>query len=114
MQHYVLGVDGMFHPATTDAVSVFEPREGRVLGDDKNVTEKGADAVSHPLHYTQGGVECIDAIRSALGPEGFQEYCRGNVIKYLWRWRHKGGLEDLEKARVYQNWLIESVEGMQK
>lgn len=83
-------------------------------GNNENAPQNGADAVSHPSHYTMGGVECIDAIRAALGQEGFQEYCRGNVIKYLWRWRHKGGLEDLEKARVYQNWLIESVEGMQK
>lgn len=97
-----------------DDMRIFEPSEGRVIGEDKNGPENGADAVSHPPHYTSGSVECIDAIRAALGPVGFQEYCRGNVIKYMWRWRHKGGLEDLEKARVYQNWLIESVEGMQK
>lgn len=93
-----------------DDVTIFEPREGRVLGYDKNGPENGADAVSHPSHYTQGGVECIDAIRAALGPEGFQAYCDGNVIKYLWRWKHKGGLEDLRKAQVYLGWLIESVE----
>ena len=83
-------------------------------GDDKNVPQNVSDCVNHPPHYTQGEIECIDAIRAALGPVGFQDYCRGNVIKYLWRWRQKGGLEDLEKARVYQNWLIESVEGIKK
>lgn len=94
-----------------DDIRIFEPREGRVIGEDKNAPQNGADAVSHPLHYTtQGGVECIDAIRAALGPVGFQEYCRGNVIKYMWRWRHKGGLEDLKKAQVYLNWMIEAVE----
>lgn len=81
-------------------------------GEVKNAPQNGADRVNHPSHYTQGEVECIDAIRAALGPVGFQDYCRGNVIKYLWRWRQKGGLEDLEKSRVYQNWLIQSVEGM--
>ncbi len=93
-----------------DDMRIFEPREGRVLGDDKNVPENGADRVNHPSHYCTGGVECIDAIRAALEQEGFQEYCRGNVIKYLWRWRHKGGLEDLKKANVYLGWLINSVE----
>ena len=106
----VLGVDGMFHPVTTDDVSVFEPREGRVLGDDKNVPEKGADAVSHPSHYTRGGVECIEGIKAALG-EGFVDYCQGNVLKYVWRWKLKGGVEDLRKAQVYLGWMIEAAEG---
>ena len=95
-----------------DDMMIFEPREGRVIGEDKNGPENGADAVSHPSHYTMGGgVECIDAIRAALGPVGFQEYCRGNVIKYMWRWRNKGGVEDLKKAQVYLGWMIEAAEG---
>ena len=68
------------------------------------------DAVNHPDHYTQGGVECIDAIRAALGPDGFQASCAANVIKYVWRYRNKNGLEDLRKAQVYLGWLIESIE----
>lgn len=64
--------------------------------------------VDHPSHYTQGGVECIDALEAALGPEGFNAFCRGNAIKYLWRAEHKGKpLEDLEKARWYINRLID-------
>lgn len=59
------------------------------------------DAVNSPTHYTQGDVECIDAIRSALGKAGFADYCRGNVIKYVWRFRLKGGTEDLRKAEWY-------------
>lgn len=43
------------------------------------------DAVTNPAHYTAGGVECIDAIRAALGDEGFAAYCRGNAMKYTWR-----------------------------
>lgn len=71
--------------------------------------EKGgsASAVEHPAHYTAGDVECIDAIRAALG-DGFADYCLGNVIKYVWRHRMKGGAEDLEKARVYLGWAIEA------
>jgi hypothetical protein len=70
-----------------------------------------SDAVNHPEHYTTGGIECIDAIRSSLGDEDFASYCQGNVMKYIWRHRHKGGVEDLKKARVYLNWMIEAEEG---
>ena len=69
------------------------------------------DAVQHPSHYTQGGIECIDAIRASMNADGFQDYCKGNIIKYIWRWRDKGGVEDLRKASVYLNWLINAAEG---
>lgn len=70
------------------------------------------DNVNSPKHYALDGlnIEAIDVIRSVLGPDKFQGYCRGNVIKYLLRAEHKNGLEDLKKARVYLNWEIESVE----
>lgn len=66
--------------------------------------------VNHPSHYNQGGVECIDAIRAALGKDGFEAFCIGNVIKYLWRYKHKNGLEDLQKAEVYLSWAMEDKE----
>jgi hypothetical protein len=70
-----------------------------------------SDPVSHPPHYTAGKVECIDALEAALGPEGFNGYCRGNAIKYLWRSEHKGNpAQDLEKARWYIDRLISTVE----
>lgn len=60
------------------------------------------DNVNHPAHYTQGGIECIDAIRAATtGLNGFEGYMTGNAIKYLWRWKHKNGSEDLAKAQWY-------------
>ena len=67
-------------------------------------------AVQHPSHYTQGGIECIDAIRASMTADGFCDYCKGNIIKYIWRWRDKGGVEDLKKAQVYLSWLIEAVD----
>lgn len=69
-----------------------------------------SDQVNHPSHYTQGGIECIKCIEASMKPEGFQDYCKGNVIKYIHRWREKGGVQDLRKASVYLNWLIESAE----
>ena len=68
------------------------------------------DNVNHPSHYTVGDIEVIDYIRDKLNPEEFQGYCQGNVLKYVSRWRHKGGVEDLKKAQVYLGWMIESAE----
>lgn len=68
---------------------------------------KAGDSVEHPLHYTQNGIECIEAIKASMTSDGFMDYCKGNVLKYIWRWRDKGGVQDLEKARVYLNWMIE-------
>lgn len=64
-----------------------------------------SDKVNHPPHYNAGGVECIDAIQAALGQAGFEGFCVGNALKYLWRWKHKGGVEDIEKAAWYLNHL---------
>ena len=68
------------------------------------------DHVNHPSHYTQGGIECIKAIEASMTPDGFQDYCKGNVLKYIWRWREKNGVEDLKKAQVYLTWMIDSAE----
>ena len=76
--------------------------------DEKETTK--SDTVIHPSHYTQGGIECIKAIEASMTPEEFQGYCKGNVMKYVWRFREKNGLEDLKKAQVYLGWMIESKE----
>ena len=49
------------------------------------------DLVNHPLHYTDGAIECIDAIAAQLTPEEYRGYLKGNIAKYVWRERHKGG-----------------------
>jgi hypothetical protein len=67
------------------------------------------DMVNSPPHYNQAGVECIDAIRAATD-EGYQYYLQGNIIKYLWRYRYKNGIQDLEKAKWYLNKLIEEID----
>lgn len=64
------------------------------------------DSVNHPDHYTNGSIECIDAIRSALTPEEFRGYLKGNIIKYIWRERLKGQNESLNKAEWYLNYLL--------
>lgn len=57
-------------------------------------------------HYRNGEVECIEAIRSALSEEEFKGFCKGNILKYVWRESHKGGADDLRKAYDYLMWLI--------
>ena len=64
------------------------------------------DSVNHPSHYTNGAIECIDAIESQLTPEEYRGYLKGNIAKYIWRERQKGGTESLEKARWYLDRLI--------
>ena len=59
------------------------------------------DVVNSPTHYNAKGVECIEAIEAQLSPEEFRGYLHGTLAVYLWRWKHKGGLEDLEKAEWY-------------
>ena len=63
------------------------------------------NVVSAPTHYTSGNIECIDAIRSALTEEQFRGYCKGNVLKYTWREKLKGGDEDLKKALQYLEFM---------
>lgn len=68
------------------------------------------DNVNHPDHYTQGKVECIDAIESATtGLVGIEAVYTGQVMKYMWRWKRKNGVEDLRKAQFYLNRLITKV-----
>ena len=65
------------------------------------------DPVNHPSHYTQGHIECIDAIASALGHDAFIEFLRGQVIKYMWRLGRKGdALKDAEKGKWYASRLV--------
>ena len=69
--------------------------------------EDKPDMVNSPAHYNQGSIECIDAIAACLEQnEGFEYYLHGNALKYLWRFRYKGGIEDLEKCEWYLKRLM--------
>lgn len=73
--------------------------------------EPDVDMVNHPSHYTQGGIECIDCIKSAtVGKVGIEAFCVGNAIKYLFRYEEKNGIEDVKKARWYIDRLIRELE----
>lgn len=81
------------------------------MSEQNKQNSKNHDPVNHPSHYCQGGIECIDAIQSAVSRlSGVEAWLTGSVIKYLWRWKMKNGLEDLRKARFYLDRLIKLVD----
>lgn len=67
------------------------------------------DPVNKPMHYNQGGIECIDAIQASMDDKEFAAYCKGNIMKYLWRYENKNKKQDLLKAEWYLRRLINSV-----
>ena len=70
----------------------------------------GNDPIN-PDHYKQGKVECIDAIESATtNLKGGEAVCTAQIIKYIWRWKAKNGLEDLKKVQWYLNRLVTMVD----
>jgi len=79
---------------------------------EENTIKKLADTdyVNHPPHYTEGGLECIEAIEAQLTPEEYRGYLKGNIAKYVWREKHKGGTESLRKA----SWYLERLIGFDK
>lgn len=66
------------------------------------------DMVNHPPHYISGnGLETIDVIEAFTSDlEGIEAVCTANIIKYICRWKHKNGIQDLEKAQWYLKKLI--------
>ncbi len=74
---------------------------------DERQRSKERDMVNSPAHYTSGSIECIDYMKEVLSAAEYIGYLRGNMAKYLHRWRYKNGIEDLKKARWYLNKLIE-------
>ena len=85
--------------------------------------EAAKDAVSHPSHYTSGGIECKDAMAAMMGTSYCLQPCAnwneaknlapiafywwGCAFKYLWRWIRKNGIQDLEKCKQCIDFLIE-------
>jgi hypothetical protein len=68
-------------------------------------TNELGDVIMKPKHYTQGGIEPIDFITANK-----MDFCQGNVVKYVTRFKFKNGLEDLKKAEFYIKKLIEDYE----
>ena len=99
---------------------VYKNSEARLDGihlknEDIKTDDNIPDMVSHPKHYTQGGIECIDALKAAtVGKRGIEAVCVANVIKYLWRYEEKNGIEDVRKAKWYIERLLKELEESQQ
>lgn len=76
-----------------------------------NVKLDKPSMIDHPSHYS-GSIEAINAIAAATaGLTGVEAFDTGNALKYLWRWKRKNGVEDLNKAIWYIQHLIKHLEG---
>lgn len=101
------------HPDEGGRAVAEEPKEEKITVK-KSVLKKPeeqakpvkADVVEHPAHYTSGSIECIDALKASMSEDEFKGFLKGNVQKYIWRYTHKNGVEDLRKARWYLDRLI--------
>ena len=91
---------------TTEPVRVSGAEWTKTLTDDPEEAAILNDLVHHPYHYAGlGEIECIEVLEQ-LAANG-HDFRILNAMKYLWRYRHKGGTESLEKAI----WYIERVIG---
>lgn len=66
-----------------------------------NQTQVGGD------HYVSKTIQPWDAMAAWMTREAFEGFLSGNAIKYLARWKDKGGVHDLRKAKHYLDKLIE-------
>lgn len=63
----------------------------------------------NPDHYKkETSLECIEAMTIIFGEQAVFNFCLCNAFKYIWRWKHKNGTEDLEKAM----WYVDYAEGL--
>lgn len=73
-----------------------------------SMKKQNTDNVNNPSHYTAGGIETLDYIKAKVSD--YPSYAVGNILKYVSRYEHKNGIEDLKKARFYLNDLIKELE----
>lgn len=65
-----------------------------------------------PNYYVKNGVSCYEVQKIVISDlTGFDALAVGTIIKYLWRYKHKNGVEDLKKAYTYLGELIKNYDG---
>ena len=67
--------------------------------------ESKLEDIKKPSRYNKRGkLECWDVIL-----DQDMNFLEGSVLKYLWRYKEKNGIHDLEKAKVYIDKIIEGL-----
>ena len=74
---------------------------------DKGVPQVKFNSITKPEHYNSGSIEFIKWLEQGVTAVEYKGFLKGNIYKYLFRYEHKGGVEDLEKAEVYLGMLKE-------
>jgi hypothetical protein len=68
------------------------------------------DEVNKPSHYHKGGIDVIGYLEQHFGNKQYtvaEGFAIGNAIKYVSRYKEKGGTKDLKKAEFYVRKLME-------
>ncbi|EAC5530991.1 DUF3310 domain-containing protein [Listeria monocytogenes] len=87
-----------------DAANIMKVISARGL----SMKNENNDNVNNPAHYNTGGIETLDYIKAKV--KDYPSYAAGNILKYVSRYEHKNGIEDLKKAQFYLNDLIAELE----
>ncbi|HAK1629186.1 TPA: DUF3310 domain-containing protein, partial [Listeria monocytogenes] len=90
---------------TTDPVEKFQTAWKGLIKSRLIEFTDTSDNINNPSHYTAGGIETLDYIKAKVSD--YPSYAVGNIFKYVSRYEHKNGIEDLKKAQFYLNDLIE-------
>ncbi|HAA5484822.1 TPA_asm: DUF3310 domain-containing protein [Listeria monocytogenes] len=93
---------------TTDPVEKFQTAWKGLIKSRLIEFTDTSDNINNPEHYTAGGIETLDYIKAKVSD--YPSYAVGNIFKYVSRYEHKNGIEDLKKAQFYLNDLIERME----
>lgn len=73
----------------------------------RNAPKAARDSQIGGDHYLKLAIQPWDAMQEWMTPEQFAGFLQGNIIKYVVRFRDKGGVSDLRKAEHYLAKLIE-------
>lgn len=89
-------------------VCIEKPKKEKRMGKEKeniwkleDEKETKQETVRHPKHYQTCNIECFDLMKLIFGQETTNSFCLMNAFKYIYRFREKGGEEDLKKAEQY-------------
>ena len=76
----------------------------RIIDIINNDLEYNSKQIKNPSRYTKGKIECWDYIIDQN-----MNFLEGCVVKYITRYKEKNGIEDLEKAKIFIDKIIDTM-----